>query len=109
MTQDPAYDHSSSAAQKVNMATPADETGPGGRRARLRGYLKAANELKQTYQQQYASGWSNRESWTDGADDGGGFPDAAAVVRSGHEEMVLFPSYARRHIKVKVRRTVTFT
>ncbi|KAJ5028622.1 hypothetical protein PSV08DRAFT_219477 [Bipolaris maydis] len=74
---------------------------PGSRRRKLAGYLKAANELRQTYTQQYASNWSNRESQYDYEDDTpGGFPDAA-VVRSGREEMVLFPSYARRHVKRK--------
>ncbi|KAF1929360.1 uncharacterized protein M421DRAFT_30464, partial [Didymella exigua CBS 183.55] len=71
----------------------------GGRRRRLAGYLKAANELRQTYTQQYAPGWSSREAHYDYEDDApGSFPDAA-IVRSGDEEMILFPSYARRHIK----------
>ncbi|KAF2740936.1 hypothetical protein EJ04DRAFT_518143 [Polyplosphaeria fusca] len=51
---------------------------PGARRKKLTGYLKAANELRQTYQQQYASGWSSRETAYDYEDDTpGGFPDAA--------------------------------
>ena len=41
-------------------------------------------------------------SGEDGADGPGAFPDAA-VVRSGTEEMILFPSYARRHVKSRVR------
>ena len=74
---------------------------PGTRRRKLAGYLKAANELRQTYTQQYASNWSTKEAQYDYEDDTpGGFPDAA-VVRSGREEMILFPSYARRHIKRK--------
>lgn len=74
---------------------------PGARRRKLAGYLKAANELRQTYQQQYAPGWSRRETAYDYEDDTpGGFPDAA-VVRSGEEEMILFPSYARKHVKRK--------
>jgi phosphatidate phosphatase APP1 len=74
---------------------------PGTRRRKLAGYLKAANELRQTYTQQYASNWSSKEAQYDYEDDTpGGFPDAA-VVRSGREEMILFPSYARRHIKRK--------
>jgi hypothetical protein len=74
----------------------------GTRRKKLAGYLKAANELRQTYQQQYAPGWSRGEP-TNEYDDNtpGEFPDAA-VVRSGDEEMILFPSYARSHIKRKV-------
>lgn len=75
---------------------------PGARRRKLAGYLKAANELRQTYQQQYTSNWNNRETTYDYEDDTpGSFPDAA-IVRSGEEEMILFPSYARKHIKRKV-------
>ncbi|KAJ4381278.1 hypothetical protein N0V86_003627 [Didymella sp. IMI 355093] len=74
---------------------------PGGRRRKLAGYLKAANELRQTYTQQYAPNWSSREAHYDFEDDTpGSFPDAA-IVRSGEEEMILFPSYARKHIKRK--------
>ncbi|KAF2116493.1 hypothetical protein BDV96DRAFT_572237 [Lophiotrema nucula] len=73
----------------------------GARRKKLAGYLKAANELRQTYAQQYAPGWSRREATYDYEDDTpGGFPDAA-VVRNGDEEMILFPSYARKHIRRK--------
>lgn len=74
---------------------------PGQRRRKLAGYLKAANELRQTYTQQYAPNWSSRDAQYEYEDDTpGGFPDAA-VVRSGEEEMILFPSYARKHIKRK--------
>ncbi|KAJ8116055.1 hypothetical protein OPT61_g2435 [Boeremia exigua] len=73
----------------------------GSRRRKLAGYLKAANELRQTYTQQYAPNWSSREAQYDYEDDTpGSFPDAA-IVRSGEEEMILFPSYARKHIKRK--------
>ncbi|KAF2689203.1 hypothetical protein K458DRAFT_329424 [Lentithecium fluviatile CBS 122367] len=73
----------------------------GARRKKFAGYLKAANELRQTYQQQYAPGWSRSEATYDYEDDTpGSFPDAA-IVRSGDEEMILFPSYARKHIKRK--------
>ncbi|EME87764.1 uncharacterized protein MYCFIDRAFT_201256 [Pseudocercospora fijiensis CIRAD86] len=68
---------------------------PGARRKKFAGYLKAANDLRQTYFSQDGA----RESHH--AEDGSGaFPDAA-VVRSGNEEMILFPSYARRHVKSK--------
>ncbi|KAF1977778.1 hypothetical protein BU23DRAFT_499678 [Bimuria novae-zelandiae CBS 107.79] len=74
---------------------------PGARRKKLAGYLKAANELRQTYQQQYAPNWSRSEASYDYEDDTpGSFPDAA-IVRNGDEEMILFPSYARKHIKRK--------
>ncbi|KAF2830134.1 hypothetical protein CC86DRAFT_345106 [Ophiobolus disseminans] len=73
----------------------------GGRRQKLAGYLKAANELRQTYTQQYKPSWrGNEENYKFEDDTPGGFPDAA-VVRSGEEEMILFPSYARKHIKRK--------
>lgn len=75
---------------------------PGARRKKLAGYLKAANELRQSYQQSYTSGWSSRDTRYEDVDDGipGAFPDAA-IVRSGDEEMILFPSYSRKHIKKK--------
>jgi hypothetical protein len=74
----------------------------GARRKKLTGYLKAANELRQTYQQQYAPTWTRGEATYEYEDDTPGeFPDAA-VVRNGDEEMILFPSYARSHIKRKV-------
>jgi phosphatidate phosphatase APP1 len=72
---------------------------PGARRRKLAGYLKAANELRQTYTQQYAPSWKgNEENYKFEDDTPGDFPDGA-VVRSGEEEMILFPSYARKHIK----------
>jgi phosphatidate phosphatase APP1 len=73
----------------------------GGRRRKLAGYFKAANELRQTYTQQYASSWANRESNFDYEDEAPGSFSDAAIVRSGDEEMILFPSYARPHVKKK--------
>lgn len=74
---------------------------PGARRKKLAGYLKAANELRQNY----FSADGTRESH--GPEDGpGAFPDAA-VVRSGNEEMILFPSYARKHVKSNRPQAVT--
>jgi phosphatidate phosphatase APP1 len=74
---------------------------PGSRRRKLAGYLKAANELRQTYTQQYAPSWKgNEENYKFEDDTPGDFPDRA-IVRSGEEEMILFPSYARKHIKRK--------
>jgi len=73
----------------------------GARRRKLAEYLKAANELRQSYQQSHGLGGQR-----DGAADEdastipGAFPDVA-VVRSGDEEMLLFPSYARRHYPQK--------
>ncbi|KAK0653212.1 Phosphatidate phosphatase APP1 [Lasiodiplodia hormozganensis] len=80
------------------------EREPGARRKKLAGYLKAANELRQAYQQSYTRGWGSgggdRLDWDQGDDTPGAFPDAA-IIRSGDEEMVLFPSYARKHVKRK--------
>ncbi|KAL1987840.1 hypothetical protein VTN96DRAFT_2243 [Rasamsonia emersonii] len=72
----------------------------GARRRKVYGYLKAANELRQIY----ASQWSqrNRQDSYDGEsfDVPGAFPDVD-IARSGDEEMVLFPSYTRRHVRKK--------
>lgn len=59
------------------------------------GYLKAADELRRSYQQSLSTKWQE-----DNYDEGmpGAFPDAD-IVRSGDEEMLLFPSYARKHTK----------
>lgn len=69
---------------------------PGQRRQKVLGYIKAANELRQTYQQTLSTRWNEG-----GFDEGmpGAFPDAD-VVRNGDEEMLIFPSYARKHIKM---------
>lgn len=70
---------------------------PGARRKKLAGYLRAANEMRQSY----ASTWAGGQGENDVGDDTpGAFPDAA-VVRNGSEEMILFPSYARKHVKDK--------
>ncbi|KAL9083031.1 MAG: hypothetical protein Q9165_008693 [Trypethelium subeluteriae] len=77
---------------------------PGARRKKLAGYLRAANELRQSYQQSYGSSFNvaSRDGSTDhlGNDMPGAFPEAA-IVRGRDEEMVIFPSYARKHITQK--------
>jgi phosphatidate phosphatase APP1 len=70
----------------------------GSRRKKLAGYLKAANDLRQSYQQ--SSPWAN---WGAENDDEkltipGAFPDVA-IVQHGDEQLVLFPSYCKRHAK----------
>lgn len=73
----------------------------GARRRKLAGYLKAANELRQSYQQSYGLGGQNdAEANEDESSIPGAFP-GVSVVRNGDEEMLLFPSYARRHHKRK--------
>jgi hypothetical protein len=78
---------------------------PGARRKKFAGYLRAANELRQSYQ----SSWTaNREQRFDVPDQGmpGAFPDSA-VVKNGDTELLLFPSYARRHVKKEVSRCMS--
>lgn len=70
----------------------------GSKRKKLAGYWKAANELRQTYQQNYKQSWAaNRGLANDGPDDIPGAYPGASMTRSGDEQMVLFPSYARCH------------
>ncbi|KAL2823001.1 hypothetical protein BJX63DRAFT_376048 [Aspergillus granulosus] len=68
---------------------------PGARRKKVFEYLKAANELRQSY----AASWTAQRNTSRSLDDEylstpGAFPDVE-IARSGDEEMVLFPSYAR--------------
>ncbi|KAK3111914.1 hypothetical protein LTR53_012368 [Teratosphaeriaceae sp. CCFEE 6253] len=75
-----------------------DPLGQGSRRKKMAGYLKAANDMRQSYFS--GEGGTGREGYEDPSTGGGAFPDAA-VVRSGNEEMILFPSYARKHVKIQ--------
>ncbi|KAK5276176.1 hypothetical protein LTR40_011959, partial [Exophiala xenobiotica] len=70
---------------------------PGARRDRVRGYLRAANELRQVYQDSISQKLQGSE--TDGGMPGD-FPNVE-IARSGNEELLLFPSYARKHTKRK--------
>jgi len=73
----------------------------GYKRKKIANFLKAANEVRQSY---FNGEGGARDVGDDAGIEGpGAFPDAA-VIRSGNEEMILFPSYARRHVKSKVRR-----
>lgn len=72
----------------------------GGRRKKVYGYLKAANELRQAYAAQWTA---QKNSLRSGYDEEylstpGAFSDVE-IARAGAEEMVLFPSYARRLVK----------
>ncbi|KAF2766564.1 hypothetical protein EJ03DRAFT_338244 [Teratosphaeria nubilosa] len=75
-----------------------DDREPGRRRRKIAGFLKAANEVRQSY---FSGGETNGPHDAGGVEGPGAFPEAA-VVRSGNEEMILFPSYARRHVKRQV-------
>lgn len=68
----------------------------GTRRQKVYSYFKAANELRQAYSLQWTQ--RNQGIQSSSRDVSGDFSDFE-MVRSGKEEMVLFPSYARRHIK----------
>ncbi|KAL8667364.1 MAG: hypothetical protein Q9168_007270, partial [Polycauliona sp. 1 TL-2023] len=71
--------------------------GKGTRRKKLAGILKSANELRQSYTQAYVhGGQTDGAAQYDSSGVPGSFPDVA-IARSGDEEMILFPSYARRH------------
>lgn len=74
------------------------------RRRKLAGYFQAAKELRQTYQDTVWNQLNNagREGWEMDENLPGAYPEAS-IVRSGNEQMVLFPSYARKHIKRKPR------
>ncbi|KAI5270018.1 hypothetical protein E4T47_06521 [Aureobasidium subglaciale] len=71
----------------------------GGRRKKLAGYLKAANELRQSY----ASQWTQSRDFANDSEEQPGVFPGADVVRSGNEEMIIFPSYATKHIRAKPR------
>ncbi|KAI9718650.1 MAG: hypothetical protein M1828_006658 [Chrysothrix sp. TS-e1954] len=73
---------------------------PGARRKKLAGYFRAANELRQTYQQSAMQSMANREAAFDTQELPGAFP-GAVVTQNGEEQMVIFPSYARRHVKTR--------
>ncbi|EMC95422.1 hypothetical protein BAUCODRAFT_123867 [Baudoinia panamericana UAMH 10762] len=74
-----------------------EAVGQGSRRKKLAGYLRAANEIRHNYFTGDDGGDRDVGEHASGAAKGALLD--AAVVRSDHEEMVLFPSYARRHAK----------
>ncbi|KAL8741620.1 MAG: hypothetical protein Q9190_005789 [Brigantiaea leucoxantha] len=95
-------------ATAIKMANPAGSmvqrmsegdaaVGRGTRRKKLAGFIKSANELRQSYQQSYGLG-AQRNGAVEEDDLGipGAFPNVS-IFRSGDEEMLLFPSYAKLH------------
>ncbi|PYH91581.1 actin patch protein 1 [Aspergillus ellipticus CBS 707.79] len=71
----------------------------GTRRKKVYDYLKAANELRQTYAAQWSAQLNGgQRDYEDYHDTPGAFPDVE-IARSEFEEMVIFPSYARRLVK----------
>ena len=79
-----------------------EEREPGARRKKFAGYLRAANDLRQTYQQSYKQAWSNRSLQDEGSQDLPGSYPGASLTSNGDAQLVLFPSYARRHQRSKV-------
>ena len=69
----------------------------GSRRRKLGEYLKAANELRQSYQQAYGLGGQHDGGVEEDGTRNSGTQSDAALVRTEDEELVLFPSYARQH------------
>lgn len=72
----------------------------GARRQKFAGYLRAANELRQSYQKSYSEKWGANvtdEQW-ETRSIAGEFPEAG-IVSHGDEQLVIFPSYAKRHFK----------
>ncbi|KAF4637899.1 hypothetical protein G7Y89_g191 [Cudoniella acicularis] len=70
----------------------------GARRKKFAGYLKAANDIRQSYQQSYSQKWAGDDYADEANGIPGSFPDVA-IVSHGDEQLVLFPSYAKRHTK----------
>ncbi|RFU35781.1 hypothetical protein B7463_g588, partial [Scytalidium lignicola] len=72
----------------------------GARRKKFAGYLKAANEIRQSYQQSYSEKWgaNNTDEHWGSRSIPGEFPHAGIVMHDD-EQLVLFPSYAKRHFK----------
>ena len=76
----------------------------GTRRKKFAGYLRTANELRLSYQSSYGPSWNyERDSeWTEEQDgEYGPLPDGA-LVRTEEEEILIFPSYAKKHTRRKV-------
>ncbi|KAK3699203.1 hypothetical protein LTR37_016564 [Vermiconidia calcicola] len=97
-----AYTGSANGSYDELLSLRSEAREPGSRRKKFAGYLKAANEIRQSYFNQEGGANGAREGTDEAGVQGpGAFPDAA-VVRSGNEEMLIFPSYARRHVKTKV-------
>ncbi|KAL0638297.1 hypothetical protein Q9L58_002599 [Maublancomyces gigas] len=87
-------------------ADPSDDgRQPGGRRQKIAGFLKSANELRQIYYQGYTNKSAEVEKEFDdytGDQPTNSWPEVE-VMRSGDEELVLFPSYARRRPDKRAR------
>ncbi|KAL4806742.1 hypothetical protein BDV18DRAFT_168363 [Aspergillus unguis] len=69
---------------------------PGARRKKVFEYLKAANDMRQSYTASWTAQLNaSRDLGDEYMNTPGAFPDVE-IARAGNEEMVIFPSYARR-------------
>ncbi|PLN86705.1 actin patch protein 1 [Aspergillus taichungensis] len=84
-------------AQDSPALGPTNGANSGGRRQKVYGYLRAANELRQTYAAQWTAQRNGERDWNEEflRNTPGAFSDVE-IARAGDEEMVIFPSYARR-------------
>lgn len=83
----------------------------GGRRKRLTEFLKSANELRQSYTAGYSARTTELEKakeYVDGSGEQSNTPDVD-VIRSGDEQLVLFPSYARERPKPDLKQSFQMT
>ncbi|EPQ66395.1 Bgt-1258 [Blumeria graminis f. sp. tritici] len=73
----------------------------GSRRKKLTDYLKAANDMRQSYQQTYLEKWTSNyfETNDDQSRSFGNSPSNSKAATNGNQELILFPSYAKRHTK----------
>lgn len=88
-----------SSTERYGWASSEEYSERGSKRERVFRFMKAANDLRQTY----AAQWSQKarqESYDDYSSDSArdAFTDAD-IARSGDEEMVIFPVFASRHTK----------
>ena len=76
----------------------------GARRRKVANYLKVANETWKSYQDSASTKWDLRRSGDESGSSQnlpGSFPDVSIIRGNGGEEMILFPSYCKRHIKTQ--------
>ncbi|CCU80299.1 Actin patch protein 1 [Blumeria hordei DH14] len=82
----------------------------GSRRKKLTDYLKAANDMRQSYQQTYLEKWTSNyfETNDDQSRNFGDSPSTSKAVTNGNQELIIFPSYAKRHTKSNRIRSVEY-
>jgi len=86
---------SNASLYKENAPSPMRQAGA--KRAKLAGYLRSANDIRQSYIQN----WTRPETSPSRSSEDNDTVKAPAIS-TGDEQMILFPSYARHHNKQKV-------